>query len=85
MFLAPTDESDLIPLFEAFSNAALLNPDPQEQGYEDGDDEEDDELIYNEEEVWRGHLDATSPTSGGLAVLEHLDSLLVVPKEFERG
>jgi len=86
MFLAPTDESDLIPLFEAFSNAALLNPDPQEPGYEDGDDDEDDELIYNEEEVWRGHLDSQTPPTpgGGLAVLEHLDSLLVVPKEFER-
>mmetsp|Transcript_3791 Transcript_3791/g.5293 ORF Transcript_3791/g.5293 Transcript_3791/m.5293 type:complete len:238 (-) Transcript_3791:408-1121(-) len=43
----PSDESKLQSLFKAFCDAAALNPDPPEPGEQEGDDE----LIFNEEEV----------------------------------
>ena len=46
----PPDESDLYPLFEALSHAASLNPDPPEDGEEEGDDE----LIFDSAEVAMG-------------------------------
>lgn len=66
MFLAPDDEAALLPLFEAFSNASLMNPDPVEPGHEH-DAEDDDELIYNLDEV---------EAERGNRVLMHLESLL---------
>lgn len=66
MFLAPADEAALLPLFEAFSNASLMNPDPVEPGHEH-DADEDDELICNLDEI---------ETERGNRVLMHLESLL---------
>lgn len=48
--VVPADETELYPLFEALSYAASLNPDPPEDGEEEGDDE----LIFNPEEVVLG-------------------------------
>ena len=48
--IVPADESDLYPLFEALSHAASLNPDPPEDGEEEGDDE----LVFDAEEVELG-------------------------------
>lgn len=69
MFLAPEILSDLKAMFDAFSHAALLNPDPPEDGEEDGDDE----LIYNTEEVALGVEQAR--------ILEHLESVFHEPEE----
>lgn len=52
MFLAPEDEADVYRIFDAFSHAALLNPD------EEDDDEGEDDFIFNEEEVHRGAQEA---------------------------
>ncbi len=53
-FFSPDDDTTLLQIFEAFSQTAMLNPDPEE-------DEEDglfqyptDDFIYNEEEVMSG-------------------------------
>jgi hypothetical protein len=73
MFLAPANDGDLLPLFNAFSNAALLNPDPVEPGHEDGED--DDDLFYNLDEVELGAAQA--------GVLEHLESVFKPPPEEE--
>jgi len=70
MFLAPSNEADVMPLFDAFSRAALSNPDPVEPGHED--DEGDDELIYNIQEVELGAQQA--------AILDHLESVFHEPK-----
>jgi hypothetical protein len=43
-----------MPLFEALSQAALLNPDNDMDDDMIGDDDEDDRLIYNTEEVELG-------------------------------
>ena len=71
MFLAPAKDADLMPLFEAFSQAALLNPDPVEPGHED--DEDDDELFYNQEEVVLG--------AEAARVLDHLDNVFTGPEQ----
>ena len=68
MFLVPENLADLKELFDAFSHAALLNPDPPEDGEEEGDDE----LIYNIDEVTLGveqsralaHLESVFHVSG---------------------
>ena len=68
MFLVPENLTDLKVLFDAFSHAALLNPDPPEDGEEEGDDE----LIYNIDEVTLGveqsralsHLESVFHVSG---------------------
>jgi hypothetical protein len=71
MFLAPSDEADVMPLFDAFSRAALSNPDPVEPGHEDN--ERDDELIYNIQEVELGAHQA--------AILDHLESVFNEPNQ----
>ena len=71
MFLSPASEDELLPLFEAFSNASLMNPDPVEPGHED-EGEGGDDLIYNLDEVHMGSAQANR-------VLEHLESLLPDP------
>lgn len=69
MFLVPSNDTDLLQLFNAFSNAALSNPDPVEPGHEF--DDEDDGLIYNIEEVELGAMQARA--------LDHLESIFVEP------
>eukprot|EP01039_Chlorochromonas_danica_P000126 gene126-134_t len=71
MFLIPEEELDIMKVFEALSHAALINPDPLEDGEEEGDDD----LIYNEEEVRLGAEQAR--------ILDHLDSVFVVPSQFQ--
>ena len=67
MFLVPSDVSDLKEIFNAFSHAALLNPDPPEDGEEEGDDE----LIYNTDEVELGAEQSRN--------LQHLESVFHLP------
>lgn len=71
MFLAPEEEIDIMKIFEALSHAALVNPDPPEDGEEEGDDD----LIFNEEEVRLGAEQAR--------ILNHLDSVFVEPAEYQ--
>lgn len=71
MFLVPENLSDLKAMFDAFSQAALMNPDPPEDGEEEGDDE----LIYNQEEVALGVEQAR--------VLSHLENVFHVPEDIE--
>lgn len=79
MFLVPNDVSHLKEIFDALSHAALLNPDPPEDGEEEGDDE----LIYNTEEVALGVEQIRN--------LQHLESVFHLPgdsldeiEEFEK-
>jgi hypothetical protein len=74
MYLSPLDESHLTALYEAFSRAALLNPDPLEEGHEEG---EDDELIYDVAEVALGAEQARA--------LAHLESVFVSPQAQTAG
>ena len=67
MFLVPNNASDLKEIFNAFSHAALLNPDPPEDGEEEGDDE----LIFNAEEVALGVEQIRN--------LQHLESVFHLP------
>ena len=69
LFLAPDDDSLLKPLFDEFCKAAENNPDPPEDGEEEGDDE----LIYDLNEVTLGAEQA--------ATLAHLESVFVLPNE----
>ena len=69
LFLAPDDESLLKTLFDEFCKAAENNPDPPEDGEEEGDDE----LIYDLNEVTLGAEQA--------ATLAHLESVFVLPNE----
>jgi len=69
MFLAPENEDDLMKVFNALSNAALNNPDPPEEGEQEGDDE----LIFNTEEVELGARQART--------LNHLESVFILPSE----
>ena len=71
MYLSPLDESHLKAIYDAFSHAALLNPDPLEDGHEEGDDE----LIYDIEEVALGAEQARA--------LAHLESVFIAPGEVE--
>lgn len=64
LHVMPAEEKDLFPLFEALSYAASINPDPAEPGEEDGDDD----LIFNATEVELGAEQARR--------LEHWDTLL---------
>lgn len=54
MFLVPDDEADVLRLFEALSQAALLNPDPED------DEEGDDDFIFNADEVNLGAAQAAA-------------------------
>lgn len=69
MFLVPENLSDLKAMFDAFSQAALMNPDPPEDGEEEGDDE----LIYNHNEVALGAEQAR--------VLCHLETVFHVTED----
>lgn len=69
MFLAPEIEDDLLKVFNALSRAALNNPDPPEEGEQEGDDE----LIFNTDEVELGARQART--------LNHLESVFMLPSE----
>ncbi|KAJ1427007.1 regulator of volume decrease after cellular swelling-domain-containing protein [Ochromonadaceae sp. CCMP2298] len=71
MFLAPSREEDLKGMFDALSAAAMNNPDPPEDGEEEGDDE----LIFNAEEVELGAQQARA--------LSHLESVFHLPGDPE--
>jgi hypothetical protein len=67
-FMAPADpKTDLQALFDAFSVAALNNPDPPEEGEQEGDDN----LIFNEQEVKLGAEQAKR--------LAHFESVFQLP------
>ena len=68
MFLAPSDENELRAVFDAFSQAALLNPDEEED-----EGEGNDGFIFNAEEVELGAQQAKA--------LDHLESVFVLPGE----
>jgi nucleotide-sensitive chloride channel 1A len=53
-FLIPEDEADVYRIFDAFSHAALLNPDPED----DEDDGGNDDFIFNADEVQAGAAQA---------------------------
>jgi len=76
LYLVPKDESTLITLFEAFSRAALLNPDPVEEG-DELDDDDGGDLIYNIDEVQLGAEQAR--------MLDHLESVFTFPATSEYG
>ena len=70
LFIAPSDADRLSEIFEQFSHAASINPDPPEPGEEEGDDE----LIYDLDEVTLGAEQARA--------LAHLESVFnFVPPE----
>lgn len=71
MFLVPENLSDLKAMFDAFSRAALMNPDPPEDGEEEGDDE----LIFNQEEVALGVEQSR--------ILCHLETVFYVPDDIK--
>ena len=73
LFLAPASDAVLTEMFNALSAAALNNPDPPE----DGDEEGDDELIYNISEVELGAQQART--------LNHLESVFNLPPELDGG
>mmetsp|Transcript_3030 Transcript_3030/g.4628 ORF Transcript_3030/g.4628 Transcript_3030/m.4628 type:complete len:208 (-) Transcript_3030:93-716(-) len=67
MYLIPAAETELQELFDGFSQAAVLNPDP------DCDEDDDQGLIYNVDEVELGAEQA--------ARLAHLESVFRLPGE----
>lgn len=69
MFLVPENSDLLKSMFDAFSHAATLNPDPLEPG----EDEGDDELIYDVDEVNLGAIQAQR--------LAYLESVFEEPVE----
>lgn len=71
MFLVPPQEADLQTLFDAFSRAAMLNPDLMEE------EEDDQGFIYNVEEVQLGAEQA--------ARLAHFESVFRAPGEENFG
>ena len=82
-YFIPSKEEDLQALFDAFSHAALLNPDPLSDDEQDGEDDNSTTIltenensagfIFNGEEVRLGASQA--------ATLAHLESVFVEPKE----
>lgn len=70
VFFAPSDESDLMKMFDALSHAALLNPDPEVDGEEFLGD-----FIYDADEIAEGSEQAR--------ILNHLDSVFVEPGDEE--
>ena len=73
MFLVPESEVDLMKLFDALSHAAMLNPDPEEEG-----DELEGDFIYDLSEVELGAEQARA--------LDHLESVFHLPgDEMEEG
>ena len=72
LFIVPEDDAALTKIFNALSHAAMMNPDPPEDGEQEGDDE----FIYDEDEVALGAEQAR--------VLQHLDSVFVAPTMAQR-
>lgn len=70
MFLIPESEEDLMKLFNALSHAAMLNPDPEEEG-----DELEGDFIYDLSEVQLGAEQARA--------LDHLESVFHLPGDEE--
>ena len=66
LFIVPSKDEEVRVIFDALSHAALLNPDPPEEGEQEGDDE----LIYNTDEVNLGAEQARA--------LAHLESVFTV-------
>ncbi len=64
LIIVPEDENNLMSIFEALSHAALLNPDPEEEG-------DNEDFIYNLEEVNLG-VEQTR-------VLNHLENVFHFP------
>lgn len=73
LFIVPEDDAGLTKIFNALSHAALMNPDPPEDGAQEGDDE----FIYDEDEVALGAEQAR--------VLQHLESVFVAPSLVQQG
>lgn len=73
IFLAPAADEDLTKIFNALSHAALINPDPPEDGEQDGDDE----FIYDYDEVSLGAEQART--------LDHLESVFMEPTRLQRS
>jgi hypothetical protein len=73
--LAYSSAEKLKEIFDAFSHAAVLNPDEEEYGDGDGDGG-DDGLIFDESEVQIGAQQA--------ATLAHLESVFEVPEQFRQ-
>ena len=73
-FFAPAegDDGQLQALFDAFSRAAELNPDPPEPGAEDGDDN----LIFDEASMAAA---MAAMGDGERQTLQHLEAILQVP------
>lgn len=69
MFIVPSDPQILQQLFDTFSNAAIENPDEN--------DEFDSDLIYDLNEVQLGSEQASA--------LAHLESVFVEPPEFRKN
>ena len=74
IYLVPEEERDIQSIFDALSHAAMLNPDPEEEG---DDAEGYDDFIYNLEEVQLGAEQAKA--------LEHLESVFQFPPEAGEG
>lgn len=73
LFLIPNEESQLMAIFDAFSQAALLNPGSDR----DDDDDDDQGLIFNLDEVIAGSSQAQT--------LAHLESIFIVPSDAQRS
>ncbi len=65
LFLVPADEAALMKIFDALSHAALLNPDPEEEG-----DEFLGDFVFDENEIAEGSEQAR--------ILNHLESVFVL-------
>jgi nucleotide-sensitive chloride channel 1A len=72
VFFIPQSSADLLPIFDAFSKAAMNNPDIMEDGEMQGQDE----LYFNEDEIRHG-----SAENG--RILDHLESVFRVPEDDE--
>jgi len=68
LFLIPSDDADLMAMFNAFSQAAELNPDD-----DDDDDDSDDDFIFDVNEVEMGAAQERA--------LKHLESVFVAPSD----
>mmetsp|Transcript_4115 Transcript_4115/g.6177 ORF Transcript_4115/g.6177 Transcript_4115/m.6177 type:complete len:212 (+) Transcript_4115:150-785(+) len=69
LFIVPSKDEELTAIFNALSHAAMMNPDPPEDGEEEGHDE----FIYNYDEVALGAEQAR--------ILDHLESVFVAPTD----
>lgn len=80
-FFAPSEEQSLQIIFDAFSRAAELNPDPPEPGEQEGDDE----LFFDEDQARAGsilnHLESVFTVGNGVHVQDMQDE----EEEVEEG